>query len=94
MYQPGWLTGPIFDKELRVSSRRRRNYALRFFYILLLTAFIGIVWLAVVPISGNAVYAQSNMAVAGRQIVMTIVAVSVRHDAASGDHHAEHRHQR
>ncbi len=73
VYQPGWLTGPIFDKELRVSSRRRRNYALRFFYILLLTAFIGMVWLAVVPISGNAVYAQSNMAVAGRQIVMTIV---------------------
>ena len=28
-----WLTGPIFDKELRVSSRRRRNYVLRFVYV-------------------------------------------------------------
>ncbi len=73
VYRPDWLTGPIFDKELRVSSRRRRSYVLRFFYILLLTGFIGMVWLAVVPISGNAALAQSNMAVAGRQIVMTIV---------------------
>jgi len=38
-FEKGWLTGPIFDKELRVSSRRRRNLALRFSYILLLTAF-------------------------------------------------------
>jgi len=72
-FEKGWLTGPIFDKELRVSSRRRRNFALRFFYILLLTAFIGIVWLAVVPVAGNAAFAQSSMAVAGRQIVTTIV---------------------
>jgi len=71
--EKGWLTGPIFDKELRVSSRRRRNFALRFFYILLLTAFIGIVWLAVVPISGSVAHAQRNMAVAGNLIVSTIV---------------------
>jgi hypothetical protein len=71
-YQPGWLTGPIFDKELRVSSRRRRNYVLRFVYILLLTAFVGMVWLAVVPLSGNAVFARSNMEVAAKQIVLTI----------------------
>lgn len=70
--QRGWLTGPIFDKELRVSSRRRRNYVLRFIYILLLTLFIAMVWLAVVPVSGNAVFAQSNMAVAAKQIVVTI----------------------
>jgi ABC-type transport system involved in multi-copper enzyme maturation permease subunit len=72
VYQPGWLTGPIFDKELRVSSRRRRNYVLRFFYILLLTAFIGIAWLAVVPMGGSGVFAQSGMAVAAKQIVATI----------------------
>jgi len=71
--EKGWLTGPIFDKELRVSSRRRRNFALRFFYILLLTGFIGIVWLAVVPISGSVLHAQRSMAVAGNQIVSTIV---------------------
>ena len=31
-----WLTGPIFDKELRVASRRRRFYALRTGYLLIL----------------------------------------------------------
>jgi ABC-type transport system involved in multi-copper enzyme maturation permease subunit len=72
-FEKGWLTGPIFDKELRVSSRRRRNFALRFFYILLLTAFIGIVWVAVVPISGSVAHARGNMAVAGNRIVSTIV---------------------
>ena len=37
---PSWLTGPIFGKELRVSSRRRRNYVLRFVYLMLLTGFL------------------------------------------------------
>ncbi|MFC1782810.1 ABC transporter permease [Planctomycetota bacterium] len=39
-----WLTGPIFDKELRVSSRRRRNYVLRFGYLVILTGFMILVW--------------------------------------------------
>ena len=37
-----WLTGPIFDKEMRVSSRRRRNYVLRFLYIGLFTFLLAI----------------------------------------------------
>lgn len=69
----GWLTGPIFDKELRVSSRRRRNYALRFFYVLLLTIFVGVVWLGVAEYGGSAAFQQSRMAAAGKRIVMTIV---------------------
>ncbi len=72
VYQPGWLTGPIFDKELRVSSRRRRNYALRLFYILLLTAFVGMMWAAAVPLAGNAAFAQASMEVAAKQIVVTV----------------------
>ncbi len=36
-------TGPIFHKELRVSSRRRRNYALRFMYLIVLLVFIAVV---------------------------------------------------
>ena len=40
---PFWLTGPLFDKELRVSSRRKRNYILRFAYVVLLTIFVAIV---------------------------------------------------
>jgi len=70
---PTWLTGPIFDKELRVSSRRRKNYTLRFFYILILTVFIAVVWLGVVEMQGNATVQQSRMAVAGKQIVSTVV---------------------
>jgi ABC-type transport system involved in multi-copper enzyme maturation permease subunit len=68
----GWLTGPIFDKELRVSSRRRRNYVLRFAYILLLTVFIGLVWLSTGLVGGNAAFARASMEIAAKQIVVGI----------------------
>ncbi len=68
-----WFTGPIFEKELRVSSRRRRNYSLRVFYILLLSVFIAIVWLSVVASRGSTAVEQSRMAVAGKRIVTTTV---------------------
>ncbi|HUT46015.1 MAG TPA: ABC transporter permease subunit [Sedimentisphaerales bacterium] len=68
-----WLTGPIFDKELRVSSRRRRNYTLRLIYVILLTFFIAIVWLSVVKSEGSSAYQKSRMALAGKTIVTTIV---------------------
>ena len=68
-----WLTGPIFDKELRVSSRRRRNYTLRLVYVILLTFFIAIVWLSVVKSEGSSAYQKSRMALAGKTIVTTIV---------------------
>jgi len=71
--RPGWLTGPIFEKELRVSSRRGRSYALRFFYIALLTVFVAIVWLGTVQYQGGAAVQQSRMASAGKQITTTIV---------------------
>lgn len=70
---PAWLTGPIFGKELRVSSRRSRSYALRFFYIALLTVFVAIVWVSVVEYRGGAAFQQSRMAAAGKQIVTTVV---------------------
>jgi ABC-2 type transport system permease protein len=70
-----WPTGPIFDKELRVSSRRKRNYILRSAYILLLSMFILSVWYGTVgPRSySSAVYAVSRLALAGRQVIITIV---------------------
>ncbi len=68
------LTGPIFDKELRVSSRRRRNYVLRFWYIMLLTFFIASVWMSVVQFQGTTAYQKSRMALAGKTVVSTIVA--------------------
>ncbi|MHC4437386.1 MAG: ABC transporter permease subunit [Planctomycetota bacterium] len=68
-----WLTGPIFDKELRVSSRRKRNYTLRLIYVILLTIFVAIVWLSVVRSEGSSAFQKSRMALAGKTIVTTIV---------------------
>lgn len=68
-----WLTGPIFDKELRVSSRRKKNYTLRLFYIILMTIFVAIVWLSVVQSQGSSAYQKSRMALAGKTIITTIV---------------------
>jgi ABC-2 type transport system permease protein len=69
-----WLTGPIFDKELRVSSRRRRNYVLRCAYVALLAVFVVAVWLDEVQhVSRSGLYSVSRMARAGKEIVVTIV---------------------
>ena len=67
------LTGPIFDKELRVSSRRRRNYVLRTAYVILLTFFIASVWMSVVQFQGTTAFQKSRMALAGKTVVSTIV---------------------
>jgi len=68
-----WLTGPIFDKELRVSSRRKRNFVLRSAYVVLLTIFVVIVWLSVVKFQGTAAYQKSRMGIAGKTVITTIV---------------------
>ena len=64
-----WLTGPIFDKELRVSSRRRRNYVLRFAYLAFLTTFLALVWIETMGYAGSALENVSRMAEAGKAIV-------------------------
>ena len=68
-----WLTGPIFDKELRVSSRRRRNYVLRFVYLASLTIFLSLVWIQEVRYSGSVVYRISRMARTGQIIIVFII---------------------
>jgi len=68
-----WLTGPIFDKELRVASRRRRNYVLRFLYVIFFTALMALFWLDLVAHRTSSVYQVSRMAEAGRGIVLVIV---------------------
>ncbi|MHC4564298.1 MAG: hypothetical protein ACYTE3_00915, partial [Planctomycetota bacterium] len=68
-----WLTGPIFGKELRVSSRRRRNYVLRFAYLAFLTAFMALVWVQMATRGGSALYRLSRMAEAGKAIIATTV---------------------
>jgi len=68
-----WLTGPVFDKELRVSSRRKRNYFLRTAYLVLMTIFIGIAWASSVFApgsgSGSLAYQISRTAEAGKAII-------------------------
>ncbi|MDH4241869.1 MAG: ABC transporter permease subunit, partial [Phycisphaerae bacterium] len=70
---PSWLTGPIFDKELRVSSRRRRNYVLRFMYLAILTVFVVFVWHSMVKFQGAAAFRISQMSEAGLAIITTII---------------------
>jgi ABC-type transport system involved in multi-copper enzyme maturation permease subunit len=68
-----WLTGPIFDKELRVSSRRRRNYVLRFAYLAFLTTLLVLVWIEVIEYHDSNLYRMSRMAEAGKIIVACTV---------------------
>ncbi|MCF7956462.1 MAG: ABC transporter permease, partial [Phycisphaerae bacterium] len=67
-----WLTGPIFDKELRVPSRRKRNYFVRFAYIILLTITASLVWAETAGYY-NPVFQASRMSIAGIAITCTIV---------------------
>ncbi|MGE5296102.1 MAG: ABC transporter permease, partial [Solirubrobacterales bacterium] len=68
-----WLTGPIFDKEMRVSSRRRRNYVLRFLYIGLFTFMLVLVWAGSVPYQSSTAYQSSRMSMAGQAIVNVVL---------------------
>lgn len=68
-----WLTGPIFDKELRVSSRRRRSYLLRFAYVAFFTLLAGFVWEEAVPHGSSSLFQASRMAQAGQAIVTSVV---------------------
>ena len=70
-----WLTGPIFDKEMRVSSRRRRNYVLRFFYMALLTGFVILVWRHFAQVFGRESQASrvSQMSEAGKFIITYVI---------------------
>ena len=80
LYWRGWaasllprLTGPIFDKEMRVSSRRRRNYVLRFLYIGIFTVLVAAVWAEHVAYNRSSVYQTSRMASAGVTLVVTVL---------------------
>jgi len=68
-----WLTGPIFDKELRVSSRRRRNYVLRFAYIVFFTLLAAFVWEEAVPRGSSSLFQASRMAQAGQAFIAFVV---------------------
>ena len=74
LFDPVRLFGPIFEKELRVSSRRKRNYVLRTVYIASLTVFLIVVWLQTAQdVSSPGLYMSSRLAAAGKAIIVTIV---------------------
>ncbi|MHC4148323.1 MAG: ABC transporter permease subunit [Planctomycetota bacterium] len=73
LLSPARITGPIFDKELRVSSRRRRNYVLRFCYVALLTLFVILMWREVAVFYRPGAFQIAWMSEAGKAIVATVV---------------------
>lgn len=73
MVNLSWLTGPIFGKELRVSSRRRRNYVLRVAYVTLFLAFVSLIWIDEMPRGSASVFQVSRMARAAQSIILFAV---------------------
>ena len=74
LFDPARLFGPIFAKELRVSSRRKRNYITRFAYLVFLTGFLSVIWLDAVDFTvSSGTHVASRLAQAGKQIIVTLV---------------------
>ncbi len=75
VFNPLRLAGPIFDKELRVASRRRRTYLLRFVYVGALTLFVVQVLTVATRVSGanSNVVQMSQMGQVGTAVVSSIV---------------------
>ncbi len=69
------LAGPIFDKELRVASRRRRLYVLRFAYVVALVLVVLYLWSSLLRTSGGAGGAlqASRLTEMGKGIVAMVV---------------------
>lgn len=67
------LGGPIYHKELRSASRRKRTFLLRLVYVLVLLVYIVLVWGDVAHFSGDITYQTSRMADAGIRIVHNIM---------------------
>ena len=63
--------GPIFTKDLFVTSRRRRYYLLRVVYVAAMTVLVAATWRSVVGIGGVG-YGASRMAEAGKSITAAI----------------------
>ncbi|MBN1974480.1 MAG: ABC transporter permease subunit [Sedimentisphaerales bacterium] len=74
-FNPARIFGPIFDKELRVSSRRKRNYLLRSAYIILLAVFILFMWLSVIGAGSksSAIFQASRSSQIGKNAIIAIV---------------------
>ena len=70
------LTGPIFDRELRACSRRKRYYLLRMAFIALMLILIAWTWLmatAFAASSGSAAFTAMRMSIVSRSVVASVV---------------------
>lgn len=74
-FSPLRLAGPMFDKELRVASRRRRLYLLRFAYVAVLVFVVLQMWHSGgrSPRSGSGALQVSRLSEMGKAIVSTVV---------------------
>jgi ABC-2 type transport system permease protein len=68
----GWLIGPIFGKELRVSSRRRRNYVIRAIYIAVLAVLLFFVWMTMPVREQSMAFQSRQLADFGRVLTMMV----------------------
>jgi ABC-2 type transport system permease protein len=74
LFDPARFFGPIFEKELRVSSRRKRNYFTRFAYLAFLTGFLSVIWLDAMDFTvSSGTHVASRLALAGKQIIIFLV---------------------
>jgi len=70
-FNPLRLTGPLFDKELRVASRRIRYYALRTGYAAVLAFLVMVTWSSTVR-TGSAVVLASRMPEVAKTVTTAI----------------------
>ena len=71
-----WLTGPIFDRELRACSRRKRYYLLRIIFIALLLLFFAWTWMMTMTFassSGSPAFRTMRTSIVSRGVVAAVV---------------------
>lgn len=67
------VTGPILDKELRVTSRRKRYFVLRVVYLALLLIILAMVWAEQIRYQQSSLMTVSRMAMSGQVLTSFIV---------------------
>jgi ABC-type transport system involved in multi-copper enzyme maturation permease subunit len=67
------MTGPILDKELRVTSRRKRYFVLRVVYLANLLIILAMAWADTISSNQSSLMTVSRMAIAGQVLTSFIV---------------------
>jgi ABC-type transport system involved in multi-copper enzyme maturation permease subunit len=67
------VTGPILDKEMRVTSRRKRYFVLRVVYLANLMIILAMVWADTISNNQTSLMTVSRMAIAGQILTSFVV---------------------